>query len=246
LLVVPSSNLVDVELNTLTNAAVQYPFDSSALSTFPSISDDEDALVNRISSLIADHFLSRQSTISPPPPPPPTTITITTKTRLNTAQEHDRHSNLSDSAISLSTGGSGTIPAANISVMSNQLSTSILTNDFDKLLHRIRTTVDDKLSPEIKNHHKNKNNNLHRAQENNYLYGSCNPLETVTLNRRQKLLALHTVSCQETHTDDYNARYSTTTAENKHNLDCSFKSQSFDASSLSKMIDSMSSTSFYA
>jgi hypothetical protein len=61
---------------------------------------------------------------------------------------------------------------------------------------------------------------------------SYSPVRTATINRRQQLLALHAVSCQEAHTDEYDVEHSTSST-NKHKLDLSSKSQSFDATNLS-------------
>lgn len=62
---------------------------------------------------------------------------------------------------------------------------------------------------------------------------SPSPIRSATINRRQQLLALHAVSCQEAHTDDYDIEYSTS-SNKKHKLDLSSKSQSVDATTLSK------------
>ncbi len=183
----PKSNPIDIELDTPTNILVQHPFISSNLSSSSPTINDEDALINRISSLLASHLLSRQS------------ASITS----HIFHEHETNSNLSDSAISLS--NSGTTGPINTSVRSNQSSPSTVINDFDKLLQRIKTAVDNRLSIET--------NNIN--------------------NNNQQLLALHAVSCEETHIDDYDIENSTS-SNRKHKLDLSSKSQSFDATNLSK------------
>ncbi len=206
------SNPVDTELDTPTNIIVQHPFLSSNLSSSSPTINEEDALINRISSLLANHLLSRQST---------TTQSITS----NISHEHETNSNLSDSAISLS--NSGTTGPINTTVISNQLSPSIVANDFDKLLQRIKTAVDNRLSIETTN------NNRMRPPKNIHHDLSYSPIRTATIHRRQQLLALHAVSCQEPHSDEYDVEHSTS-LNNKHSLDLSSKSQSFDATNLSK------------
>ncbi len=146
-------------------------------------------------------------------------------TTSNTSHEHETNSNLSDSAISLST--SGITGVLNSTVISNQSSSSIIANDFDKLLQRIKTAVDNRLSIETDN------NNRMRPPKNIHQDLSYSPIRTATINRRQQLLALHAVSCQEGHTDEYDIEHSTS-SNHKHNLDLSSKSQSFDATHLSK------------
>ncbi len=149
----------------------------------------------------------------------------TKSTTSDTSHEHETNSNLSDSAISLSIGG--TTGAINTTVISNQSSPSIDANDFDKLLQRIKTAVDNRLSIETNN------NNRMRPPKNIHQDLSYSPVRTATINRRQQLLALHAVSCQEAHTDEYDVEHSTSST-NKHKLDLSSKSQSFDATNLSK------------
>lgn len=139
--------------------------------------------------------------------------------------EHETTSNLSDSAISLSTGG--LTPAAHLLALNNPSSTSISTNDFDRLLQRIRTAVDNRLAIEI-----NSNNRLQITKKLEQDL-PVSPIQRTTHHRRQQLLALHAVSCQETHTDDYDIEHSTS-SNSKHKLDLAIKSQSFDASNLSK------------
>ena len=145
-----------------------------------------------------------------------------------TSQENETNSNLSDSAISLST--SATQGASNSTVPSNQSSSLIDTNDFDKLLERIKTSVDNRLSIEGTNH-----NNIYRMRPPRNLHHelSSNSIRSAASNRRQQLLALHAVSCQEAHTDDYDVEQSTS-SNRKHPLDLTSKSQSFDATNLSK------------
>ena len=205
----PRSDPVDIDLETPTNLVAEHPFVSSPLSSSPSNTNEEDALINRISSLLTSHLLSRQSTT----------------TTLHAALEHETNSNLSDSAISLS--NSATTPATNAAVTSDQSSGSFVTSDFDKLLQRIRTAVDNRLSIETSSQ------NRMRPPKNNQQDLSLSPIKTATLNRRQQLLALHAVSCQETHTDDYDAEHSTSSS-NKYKLGLLSKSQSFDTSNLSK------------
>jgi hypothetical protein len=189
------------------------------LSSSPTNINEEDALINRISSLLASHLLSRQST------------TIINSITSHTTHEHETNSNLSDSAISLS--NSGTPGAISTPVISNQLSSSIITNDFDKLLQRIKTAVDNRLSIETDNN--NTNNNRMRPPKNINQNLSYSPIRSTTINRRQQLLALHAVSCQEANTDDYDIEH-LRSSNRKHKLDLSSKSQSFDASNLSKCI----------
>lgn len=179
------------------------------MSSSPLINED-DALINNISSLLTNHILSRQST-----------ALITS----NISNEHETNSNLSDSAISLSTGG--TIGAINTSLISNQSSPSIITNELEKLLLRIKTAVDNRLSIE------NNSNNRMRPPKNTYSNLTSTPLKTGTIKRRQQLLALHAISCQERLTDDYDIEHSSL-PNDKHKLDYSYKSQSFDATTLSK------------
>ncbi|CAF4855238.1 unnamed protein product, partial [Rotaria sp. Silwood1] len=204
------SNPLETELDISTNVIAEHLFASSPLfSSSPTISED-DALVNRISSILTSHLLSRQ-------------FTSTTLITSNIAHENETNSNLSDSAISLSTGGTtGGISSA---VTYNQLSPSIVANDIDKLLQRIKTAVDNRLSIET-----NSNNRM-RQPKNNHRNLSSSPIRTATNNRRQQLLALHAVSCQERHIDDYDVEHSTP-SNNKYNLDFSSKSQSFDATTL--------------
>ena len=215
----PQSNPIDIELNTPTNISVQHPFISSnLLSSSPtSTNEEEDALINRISSLLASHILSRQTT------------TTTNLIASHIGHEHETNSNLSDSAISLST--SGTTGAINTPVTSNQLSSSIIANEFDKLLQRIKTSVDNRLSIETDSNN-NTNNNRMRPPKNINQDFSYSPIRS-TANRRQQLLALHAVSCQESNTYDYDSENSRT-SNRKHKLDLSTKSQSFDATNLSK------------
>ena len=210
----PVSNQVDIELDTPKNSLVPYPTASSpdSSSPLPSNTNDEDALINRISSLLTSHLLSRQSA----------TTTMITST---TTHEHETNSNLSDSAISLSTGG--TTPGTGGAVISNQSSPSLVTSDFDKLLQRIKTAVDNRLSIEASSHRR-----MHRPT-NSRRDRPFSPQRTATLNRRQHLLALHAVSCHEAHPDDYDTEH-TASANSKHKLDRTYKSQSFDASNLSK------------
>ena len=59
---------------------------------------------------------------------------------------------------------------------------------------------------------------------------SYSPIRSTATNRRQQLLALHAVSCQETHTDDYDSEQS---INRKNHLNHTTKSQSFDATNLS-------------
>lgn len=143
----------------------------------------------------------------------------------NTSHEHETNSNLSDSAISLST--SGTTGPINTSVIYNQSSTSIIANDFDKILQRIKTAVDNRISIETSDNHRM------RPPKNIHQDLSYSPIRTATSNRRQQLLALHAVSCQEAHTDEYDLE-NLTSSNNKNKLDLSSKSQSFDATNLSK------------
>ncbi|CAF3629795.1 unnamed protein product [Rotaria sordida] len=204
-------NSVETELETPTNLIVQHPFaPSPLLSSSSSTINEDDALINRISSLLTSHLLSRQST---------STTLITS----NISHEHETNSNLSDSAISLSTGGTtGGISSA---IIGNQSSPSIVTNDIDKLLQRIKTAVDNRLSIEISS------NNRMRQPKNIHRNLSSSPIRTATINRRQQLLALHAVSCQDSHTDEYDVEHSPS-FNNKHKLDFSSKSQSFDATTL--------------
>jgi len=208
----PQSDPTDIELDTPTNINVQHPFISSTLSSSPPTTNEEDALINRISSLLTSHLLSRQSTA---------TISITS----NSVHEHETNSNLSDSAISLST--TGTPAPINSVVISNQSSPTIVVNEFNKLLQRIKTAVDNRLSIETTS------NNRMRSPQNIHHDLSFTPTRSATINRRQQLLALHAVSCQETHTDEYDVEHSTS-SNNKHKLDRLSKSQSFDAANLSK------------
>lgn len=200
-------------MHTPTNLIVEHPFISSNLtSSSPSI-NEEDALISRISSLLASHVLSRQTTASS------TSIT---------SQDHDTNSNLSDSAISLST--SATPGVNNSTVPSNQSSSLIDATDFDKLLQRIKTSVDNRLSIERTNYH-----NSHRMRPPKSLQHdlSSNSMRSTATNRRQQLLALHAFSCQEAHTDDYDVEQSSS-SNRRHPLDLTSKSQSFDATNLSK------------
>ena len=206
----PKSNSIEIELNTPTNIVTEPPFILAARLSSPSNANEEDALISRISSLLASHLLSRQSTV----------------TTANTAHEHETNSNLSDSAISLSTSGT-TATAASSAVISNQSSSSIVTNEFDKLLQRIKTAVDNRLTLETSS------NNRMRSPKNIHQDLSYSPIRATTINRRQQLLALHAVSCQEAHTDDYDLEHSIS-SNSKHKLDQSSKSQSFDAANLSK------------
>ncbi|CAF0976145.1 unnamed protein product [Adineta ricciae] len=222
LLTSPQSNPVDIDLNTPTNFTTVHPFLSSTSCLSPPTTNDEDDLINRISSLLASHLLSRQST------------TTTTSITLNTAHEHETNSNLSDSAISLST--TGTTGAVSSVVTSNQLSSAIGTNDFDKLFQRIKTAVDNRLSIETNSNNRMRSlsNTIAMNNENNHNNNHnsrYNLMRSGTINRRQQLLALHAVSCQEAHTDDYDAEHSPSSNQ-KHKLDRLSKSQSFDATTL--------------
>ncbi|CAF3986708.1 unnamed protein product [Rotaria sp. Silwood2] len=210
LLASAQSNPVETELDTPTKLIIQHPFASSPLLSSSPIINEDDALINRISSLLTSHLLSRQ-------------LTSTTSITPNIIYEHETNSNLSDSAISLSTGGTtGGISSA---VTYNQSSPSIDANDIDKLLQRIKTAVDNRLSIEISSNN--------RMRQPKYIHRnlSSSPVRTATINRRQQLLALHAVSCQESHTDDYDVEHSTS-SNKKHKLDFSSKSQSFDVTTL--------------
>ncbi|CAF2104545.1 unnamed protein product [Rotaria magnacalcarata] len=205
------SNSLEIEVKTPTQLVESNPFGSSShVFLSSSIINEEDALINSISSLLTSHFLSRQS-----PSPALTTSSI--------AHEHETNSNLSDSAISLSTGG--TTGAINSSLISNQSSSSIITNEIDKLLQRIKTAVDNRLSIEISS-----NNRMHQPQST-YQTLTSTPLRTTASNRRQQLLALHAVSCQDRLTDEYDVEQCSL-SNSKHKLDYSSKSQSFDATTL--------------
>ncbi|UJR35681.1 hypothetical protein I4U23_028431 [Adineta vaga] len=211
LLISAQSNPVNINLDTPTNPIVEQPFPSSDSSFSPSATNDEDDLINRISSLLTNHLLSRQST---------KTLSITA----STAHEHETNSNLSDSAISLSTTGTTGIVSG--VVTSNQSSPTIVTNEFDKLFQRIKTAVDNRLSIET-----NSNSRMRSPQNNNTHDLSGTLMRSKTINRRQQLLALHAVSCQEAHTDEYNIERSTS-SKSQYKLDHLSKSQSFDASNL--------------
>ena len=142
--------------------------------------------------------------------------------------ELETNSNLSDSAISLST--SAIVPANNLSAMSELSLSQFNATDFDKILQRIRSTVDKKLSIETNNHTRlNSNPNMNEDSQ-------ISPVKSTTFNRRQQLLALHAVSCQEKYSDDYDADLSLSTPR-RNQLDPSSKSQSFDTSDLSKSRD---------
>lgn len=210
----PQSNPVDIELDTPRNIIAQHPFSSSTpLSSSPITTNEDDALINRISSLLTTYLISRQSTA---------TALITS----SNVHEHETNSNLSDSAISLSTGGA-TGPINSIAAISNSLSSSIVSNEVDKLLKRVKTAVDNRLSIEItSNNHMNAPKNIQPSLSSSHI-------KTATINRRQQLFALHAVSCQERPTDDFDVEQSTS-SNNKHKLDLSSKSQSFDTSTLSK------------
>ncbi|CAF4199918.1 unnamed protein product [Rotaria socialis] len=205
------SNSLEIELKTPTQLVESNLFASSSHAFLSSsIINEEDALINNISSLLTTHFLSRQS--------PSTALTTS-----SIAHEHETNSNLSDSAISLSTGG--TTGAINSSLISNQSSSSIITNEIDKLLQRIKTAVDNRLSIEIIS------NNRMRQPQSTYQTLTSTPLRTTASNRRQQLLALHAVSCQDRHTDEYDVEQSSL-SNSKHKLHYSSKSQSFDATTL--------------
>lgn len=214
-------------MNTPTNLIVEPPFQTSTVSSSPSTTNEEDTLISRISALLTNHLLSRQSTVA-------TASTASAQgtgrnTLMPIGHEHETNSNLSDSAISLSTGG--LTPAVNLLALNNPSSSSptLINHDFDRLLQRIRTAVDNRLSIEI-----NSNNRLQLTKKFDRNL-SLNPTQSKTQNRRQQLLALHAVSCQETHTDDYDIEHSNAMNSN-HKLDLTMKSQSFDASNLSKKI----------
>ena len=212
---------MDIEPNTPTNIVVEHPSFSSPLSSSPPCTaNEEDALISRISSLLTKHLLSCPSSSG---------ATTTTTGPMPTRHENETTSNLSDSAISLSTGG--LTPAAHLRALTNPSSTSITSNDFDRLLQRIRTAVDNRLSLEI-----NSNNRLQLTKKLEQDLPTS-PIQGTTRHRRQQLLALHAVSCQETHTDDYDAEHSAL-ANSKGKLDLAIKSQSFDASNLSKKFSS--------
>jgi len=179
------------------------------LSSSPS-TNEEDALINRVSSLLTDYILSRSSTTTP-------------SNLANQFHEHETNSNLSDSAISLST--SATTSLINPLIGSNQSSHSIPINDFDKLLLRVKTAVDNRLSIET-----NTKANLMGPTKHIHQDLSYSPIRSTATNRRQQLLALHAVSCQETHTDDYDSEQS---INRKNHLNHTTKSQSFDATNLS-------------
>ena len=202
-------------MNTPTNLIVEHPFISSHLTSSSPAINEEDALINRVSSLLANHLLTRQTEASS------TSIT---------SHEHETNSNLSDSAISLST--SATPAASNSTALSNQSYSSISTNDFDQLLQRIKTAVDNRLSIERTNH-TNSSHQMRPPRNIAHQDLSSNSIRSATINRRQQLLALHAVSCQEAHTDDYDVEHSIS-SNRKHPLDFTSKSQSFDATHLSK------------
>lgn len=206
-------------MHTPTNINVEHPFISSNLTSSSPTINEEDALINRISSLLANHLLSRQTEVSS------TSIT---------SHEHETNSNLSDSAISLSTSATPTT-AINSTVLSNQSYSSTNTNDFNQLLQRIKTAVDNRLSIERTNYNNNHHHHQMRPPKNlaHQQELPSNSIRSATINRRQQLLALHAVSCQEAHTDDYDVEHSNS-SNRKHPLDFTSKSQSFDATHLSK------------
>lgn len=204
----PQSNPIDTELHTPTNLTVQHPFNSTNLLSSSPSTNEEDALINRVSSLLTDYLLSRSST--------------TPSIYANHFHEHETNSNLSDSAISLST--SATTSLINPLITSNQSSSSISINDFDQILQRIKTAVDNRLSIET-----NTKTNIMGPTKNIHQDLSYSPIKTAIINRRQQLLALHAVSCQETHTDDYDNEHS---INRRNRFDLTTKSQSFDATHL--------------
>jgi hypothetical protein len=103
-----------------------------------------------------------------------------------------------------------------ISPVSDQSSPIMEINEFDKLLQRIKTVVDNNLS--IKNHEKDPN--------------SVQISTTTTKNRRPKMSKLRSTSSRESSVDDLDTNYSIKSSK-KTKLNRSFKSQSFDETNLS-------------
>ena len=207
-------NLTETELNTPTNVTLPHLFSSSDLSSSSPTTNEDDMFIDRISSLLTSYLLSRQSSI---------TALITS----NTTHERETNSNSSDSAISLSTSTTTTTRGTASAVMSNELSSAIVANEVDKLLQRVKTAVDSRLSVKMNN-----NSRMDPPKNNENFLSS--PLKTETkINRRQQLLELHAVSCQEEHSDDCSIEQSVL-SNHRHHLELSSKSQSLDPASLGK------------
>ncbi|CAF4246596.1 unnamed protein product [Rotaria sp. Silwood2] len=165
--------------------------------------NQEDALINNISSLLINYFSSQQSTSM-------------------SSDTHDNHKILNNNKIS-STPIAAT---SNNSDISNQLSSIIKTNDFDKLLQRIKTVVDNSVSMKIQS------NDQNFQPTNNHQNLPCNSTKTTIQRHRQKLFGLRTVSCQETSTNEFNVKHSDS-SNNQYELDLLSTLKSLDKANLS-------------
>jgi len=151
--------------------------------------NQEDAFVNRISALLTNYLLYQQSIPIP-------------------SHTNDNHEKLEDSTESLSVLTNEI--ASDNGDISNQFSSVIETNEFDKLLQRIKTIVDNNLS--------------------DHQISSHNSMKTTTTNNfRQQLVASH----REISKDELDVKHLKSSI-NRHKLIQSSKSQSFDDIKLSK------------
>ncbi|CAF0887544.1 unnamed protein product [Rotaria sp. Silwood1] len=170
--------------------------------------DEEDAFVNNISSLLINYLSSQQSTSMP-------------------FDTDDNHKTLVDNKVS-STLTTISV-TSNESDLSHQLSSTVKTNDFDELLQRIKITVDNSLS-------KKSQNNNHMVQVNNHHQKlSYHYTKTTKQHRRQRLFASRTASCEEPSTDNFNIE-TLDSSNNQYKLDLLLKLQSFGKTDLGKII----------
>ncbi|CAF0948774.1 unnamed protein product [Rotaria sordida] len=141
--------------------------------------NQEDILVDNISSILINYLVSQQSMPS------------------NT---NDNHKEFDDNKVSLT---STTIKAtSNDSDTSNQLLSIVKTNEFDNLLQRIKTIVDNSLSVKIQN-----NDQVSQATDNHQNLPYNSTKTTIKQKRRQQLFTLRTVSWQETSTNEFNTEH---------------------------------------
>lgn len=148
--------------------------------------NQEDAFINRVSTLLTNYLLSQQST--------------------TTTSTHDK---LGDSTESF--GSLQSVPGSDDADVFSRSSSIAELNDFDKLLRRIKKTVD---------------NNLSEHQ--------CATKPTVSTGLREKLLKSRTTSQTERSKDELDVERSKSN-RNRRKLNHSSKSQSFDETNLSNL-----------
>ena len=199
-----SSNLTKVDMDKSKKITKSHP----NISSFRLTSDAEDVFINRISSLVVNYLSSHQSTMKE---------AIVSHANDN----HETSSNISNKAISSSP--STTKITSNTSDISDRQSSLEVTNEFDKLLQRIKTVVDGRLTRKTVTNQTNPPQDLSQVR-----------MGTTRHNRSQKLFATRRLSHQETNIDESDEK-PTTSFNNKRQLLLSSKSQSFDGTNLSKL-----------